>query len=173
MLPLSPPEQQPERSHGSTFPAGGAGDPGPSASSCSSSPSCVWFTNRSGPQLTLAGNVPWAQEWNAAVRRSQTTRKPALVLFTADWCPGCRWFESNTLVRADVRGVMESRYTPIKVDLTRQDSPNQFLARQYTIEAIPTLILYDAGGRELARTHALGPAQLLAWLRSDGRKLQE
>jgi thiol:disulfide interchange protein len=130
----------------------------------------VWFTNRAGPQLTLAGDVPWAQEWNDAVRRSQATRKPALVLFTADWCPGCRWFESNTLVRGDVRGVMESRYTPIKVDLTSQDSPNQFLAQQYKIEAIPTLIRYDANGREVARTHALGPDELMAWLGSDGRK---
>jgi len=174
MLPLSPPEQQPERSPWFNFSGRRRRRSGPvGVVLFVVALACVWFTNRSGPQLTLAGNVPWAQEWNAAVRRSQTTRKPALVLFTADWCPGCRWFESNTLVRADVRGVMESRYTPIKVDLTRQDSPNQFLARQYTIEAIPTLILYDAGGRELARTHALGPAQLLAWLRSDGRKLQE
>jgi thiol:disulfide interchange protein len=91
------------------------------------------------------------------------------VLFTADWCPGCRWFESNTLVRADVRGVMESRYTPIKVDLTGQDSPNQFLARQYKIAAIPTLIRYEADGREIARTHALAPDELLAWLGSDRR----
>ena len=130
----------------------------------------AWVTQRAGPQLTVAGDAPWAQEWNDAVRRSQATRKPALVLFTADWCPGCRWFESNTLVRADVRGVMESRFTPIKVDLTSQDSPNQFLARQYKIAAIPTLIRYDADGREIARTHALGPGELLAWLGSDGRK---
>ena len=128
----------------------------------------VWSANRAGPQLALA-DAPWAQEWNDGVRRSQSTRKPALVLFTADWCPGCRWFESNTLARADVRGVMESRYTPIKVDLTSQESPNQFLARQYKIAAIPTLIRYDADGREIARTHALGQDELLAWLGSDRR----
>jgi thiol:disulfide interchange protein len=131
----------------------------------------AWFMYRPSPQIMLAAeNAPWAQEWNDAVRRSQATRKPALVLYTADWCPGCRWFEGNTLVRADVRGVMESRYTPIKVDLTSRESPNQALARQYQIAAIPTLILYDVDGRELARTHALGPDELLAWLRSDGRK---
>jgi thiol:disulfide interchange protein len=131
-----------------------------------------WFVYRPGPQLALAEDATWSKTWNESVRRSQSTRKPALVLYTADWCPGCRWFESNTLVRADVLSYTQSRYTPIKVDLTSRESPNQSLARQYKIDVIPTLILYDPDGRELARTNALPPEQLLAWLRSDGRKTQ-
>jgi len=132
----------------------------------------AWFMYRPSPQLALAEEAPWSKQWNDSVRHSQATRKPALVLYTADWCPACRWFESNTLVRGDVRTVMQSRYTPIMVDLTKPDSPNQALARQYKIDVIPTLVLYDADGRELARTNALPPDQLLAWLRSDGKSIQ-
>jgi len=132
----------------------------------------AWFVYRPGPTLSLAEDAPWAKNWNESVRRSQTTRQPALVLYTADWCPACRQFEAITLVRADVRNQMQSRYTPIMVDLTRPDSPNQALARQYKIEAIPTLVLYNADGRELARTHALPPEELLTWLASDGRKVR-
>jgi thiol:disulfide interchange protein len=130
----------------------------------------AYFMYRPGPTLTFAAeDAAWSKSWNDSVRRSQSTRKPALVLYTADWCPACRWFESNVLVRGDVRSYMESRYTPIMVDLTRPDSPNQAFARQYKIDVIPTLVLYNADGRELSRTNVLPPEQLLAWLRSDGR----
>ena len=129
----------------------------------------AYFMYRPGPTLSFAEDAAWSKSWNDSVRLSQSTRKPALVLYTADWCPACRWFESNVLVRGDVRGYMESRYTPIMVDLTKPDSPNQAFARQYKIDIIPTLVLYNADGRELSRTNVLPPEQLLAWLRSDGR----
>jgi thiol:disulfide interchange protein len=131
-----------------------------------------WFLYRPGPTIELAEEAAWSTEWNDAVRRSRETNRPALVLFTADWCPACRWFESNALVQPGVRGYMESRFTPIMVDLSRPDTPNQSLARQYNIRGFPTLVMYDRAGREVARTHALPADQLLAWLRSDGRKLQ-
>src|SRR4051812_27416287 len=83
----------------------------------------AWLVYRPGPTLALAEEAAGSRGWNESVRRSQATRKPALVLFTADWCPACREFEGRTLVRNDVRDMMESRYTPIMVDLTRPDSP--------------------------------------------------
>ena len=129
-----------------------------------------WFAHRPGPTLSLAEEATWSQSWNESVRHSRSSGKPALVLFTADWCPDCRDFESRTLSRPDVRDYMESRHTSILVDLTSGDSPNQALARQYGVRAIPTLVLYDKDGRELARTHGLSGEQLLAWLRSGGRR---
>ena len=134
---------------------------------------CAWFALRpAGPALAVADEAAWSKSWNDSVRRSQSSRKPALVLYTADWCPACRWLEANTLVRDDVRAYMESHHTPIKVDLTQPGGANQALARKYNIEVIPTLVLYDADGRELARTNTLPPEQLLAWLRSHGKSLQ-
>src|SRR5688500_10856746 len=80
--------------------------------------------------LTLAEEAACSQAWNDAVRHSLSSGKPALVLFTADWCPGCRWFE-DALAEPKVRSYMNSRFTPIKVDLTQPDSPNETLAKQH------------------------------------------
>src|SRR4051794_1432571 len=53
-----------------------------------------------GPSSAMAG---WGGNWDTAVAQSRSTGKPAVVLFTADWCPACRQFESETLSRADVK----------------------------------------------------------------------
>jgi thiol:disulfide interchange protein len=129
----------------------------------------TYFSQRGGPALALAEEAPWSQGWNDAVRRSRDSGKPALVLYTAGWCPACRWFESNVLVQPDVRATMESRYTPIMVDLTEAGSPNEALARQYKIESLPTLVVYDSGGGEIARAHAMEADELLEWLRRNYR----
>ncbi|MEA2707580.1 MAG: hypothetical protein QOF78_181 [Phycisphaerales bacterium] len=128
-----------------------------------------YFMYRPGPALALADEAAaWSKGWNDSVRRSRDTGKPALVLYTADWCPACRWFESEVLIAPEVKTQMTARYTPIMVDMSRRDSPNHALAKQYKIEALPTLVLYNREGRELARTHALPVEDLVAWLRSDG-----
>ena len=128
------------------------------------------FARRSGPAIALAAEgAAWSQEWNDAVRRSRDSGKPALVLFTADWCPACRWFESNALALPDVRAYAESNYTPITVDLSEPGGPNDALARRFDISALPTLVAYDGDGREVARANTMAGDQLLAWLRKNRR----
>jgi thiol:disulfide interchange protein len=129
-----------------------------------------YFMYRPGPTIGFAAEgAAWSKGWNDSVRRSRDSGKPALVLFTADWCPACRWFESNALTQVDVRSYMQSNYTPIMVDLTQSDSPNQALARQYKIDVIPTLVAFDGNGGEVARSHAMPGNELLAWLRTNYR----
>ena len=130
----------------------------------------VAHLNRSGPAPVLAKDAGWSTDWDDAIRRSGSNDKPVLVLFTADWCPACRSFETKVLARPDVREYLQSRYTLVMIDMSHRDGPNRALGEQYKIEVYPTLILYSrGGGREVARCYGLSAKDLVEWLRSDGR----
>ena len=47
-------------------------------------------------------------DWDAAVQRSHDASQPMVVLFTADWCPGCRMLHGNILSRSDVQEELRS-----------------------------------------------------------------
>jgi thiol:disulfide interchange protein len=58
-----------------------------------------------------------------------------------------------------------SGFAPMKIDLTDQNSPAQVLARDWRIDAIPTLIVLSPEGREVGRvTGVLDAAEFRDWL---------
>jgi thiol:disulfide interchange protein DsbD len=120
-----------------------------------------------GPKSALA-SAGFGDDWDQAVEQSRASGKPALVLFTADWCPACRQLEADGLADADVQRYIREKFTPVMVDLSNRGSPNDERARDCNVRYIPTLILYDASGRECARTGAMPGNMLLMWLESSG-----
>jgi thiol:disulfide interchange protein DsbD len=116
------------------------------------------------PSSLQAGG--WGSDWDQAVAQSRATGKPALVLFTADWCPACKQFESETLSRSDVRAELERNFTLVTVDLTEQSGPNARRVQAFGVQGIPTLIRYGASGKEVARTNGMGAESLMRWLGS-------
>ena len=61
--------------------------------------------------------------------QSKSTGKPALVLFTADWCPPCKQLKSETLSDAKVKVAIAASFTPVVVDLSDRDGPNNRVAQ--------------------------------------------
>src|SRR4051812_38909214 len=81
----------------------------------------VWaFGWNRGPSGAFAR---WMTDWDKAVERSKTSGKPAVVLFTADWCPSCRAFEADALSRGDVKKYLGENHTLLVIDLTSQGGP--------------------------------------------------
>jgi thiol:disulfide interchange protein len=124
-----------------------------------------------GPKDALAAGG-WNNDWNAAIAQSRSTGKPALVLFTADWCPACRQFESQTLADSKVKQYLQDNYTLVTVDLSDRDGPNNNRARDFAVHVIPTLILYNTSGNEIARGYGMPADVLLLWLRSGGTAIK-
>ena len=71
----------------------------------------------------------------------------------------------NTLARSDVQEELRGHYRFVKVDLTSPTPAAQAHAEKLGIHAIPTMIRYDADGREADRTHYLNPQQMIEWLK--------
>jgi thiol:disulfide interchange protein len=121
------------------------------------------------PSSAVAG---WNSDWNKAVAQSRATGKPALVLFTADWCPSCRQFESEVLSRADVKNYLAANCTQVIVDLTDREGENNRRAMEYNVRSIPTVVLFDGSGREVARSNGTPAGPFKSWIESGGQSMR-
>jgi thiol:disulfide interchange protein len=104
--------------------------------------------------------------WDYAVRKSQSSGQPTVVLFSARWCPACQSLHGDVLSRGDVQHELAGHFNFYTVDLTNPSPPVQAHARKLGVSAIPQLIRYDKHGDETDRTNYLDPEQMIAWLKA-------
>lgn len=102
--------------------------------------------------LQTALLVPGGDGYQAAYARADLENKPLLVLVGAEWCPGCRIMERDTIpVLRRSGGLKGVIYTQVDADahpeLTRQ------LLRG---NSIPQLVLYTKAGKFWRRRHLTG-----------------
>jgi len=87
-------------------------------------------------------DVPWASDYESAVKTVKKTRKPLLVVFYADWCGPCKLMEETTLQDPKVTALME-KFVPVRVDLDQRKD----LAQEYMATAIPFTAVVSSEGR--------------------------
>jgi thioredoxin 1 len=81
-------------------------------------------------------------------REVERSPEPTLVMFTTTWCPFCRRFKPKYVEaasRADVRSV-----------IAYIDDWENPLWDEYTIDVVPTLVLFDKGKPVVRRDGVLG-----------------
>jgi thiol-disulfide isomerase/thioredoxin len=77
---------------------------------------------------------------------------PILLDFHAEWCGPCRQ------VRGAVKELIRNGYPVKAIDIDKQGD----VATRYGVDAVPTFVVVDADGRELARTSGVQSAPALA-----------
>ena len=87
-----------------------------------------------------------------ATSAADSTGDPILLDFQATWCGPCQQ------MRPAVDKLVEKGYPVKQIDIDR--SPE--LSNRYNVQAVPTFIVVDARGKELARTKGMMPAAQLA-----------
>lgn len=109
-----------------------------------------------------------------AQARAAKTRKHILLVFGADWCYDCHVLE-KAFHRPDISAVLTPNYEVVDIDIGNGDK-NQDLMVQYGVpmkRGVPALAVLDSGGRllysqkngEFERARALGPEDLLVFLK--------
>ena len=106
--------------------------------------------------LPIPTPPPADDSHDAAVRRSEASGRPLILLFHADWCPPCKLIEKTMLPAIRTRGELGI------IDVDRQPD---LVAYYGPIETVPHMMLYERvrdGWRFRARF--MDAAQIKAWL---------
>ena len=104
--------------------------------------------------------------WTQAVEQARTSGRPAVVLFSANWCPTCQSLSQNVLSRDDIMEELDDHYVFYVVDLTDPSRVEAARSRKFGVRYIPQLIRYDKDGNETARANYLDPRELMDWLKA-------
>jgi hypothetical protein len=114
------------------------------------------------------------QQIAAAQARATKLHKHILLVFGADWCYDCHVLE-KAFHLPDIAAVLNPNYELVNVDIGKGDK-NQDLMNQYDVpmkRGIPAIAVLDSSGKllysqkngEFERARALGPEDLLAFLK--------
>jgi protein disulfide-isomerase len=100
----------------------------------------------------------WTDDYPAAVKQAQAEGKKILLDFTgSDWCVNCFRLDDEVFSKPSFADFARSHYVlvtvdfPIKKELSEKvTKQNMDLQTKYAVVNIPTLILLDAGEKQLA-----------------------
>jgi thiol-disulfide isomerase/thioredoxin len=84
--------------------------------------------------------------------------------FVASWCTPCKWMEETTYNDPTLADYMSKNFIPVKVDI--DDIEGFDLKEKYKVEMLPTIIVFDASGKVMARyNESMGPTKLMTNLK--------
>ncbi len=122
------------------------------------------------PAASDARALPWVErDAQSAFAAARAAGKGVMVDVSAEWCASCEELEA-TFAAAPVFQRLQAHYVPVKIDVTAGTAEDQALQSEYQASTLPTVIFYDADGKEEGRiTKYLAPAEFLATLDSFAR----
>jgi len=106
--------------------------------------------------------IVWETDEAAVLAKATAAGKPVVIDFGAAWCKACKELEEHTFPTAAVRKEA-ARFSAVKVDGTDDEDPNYVaLQAKYKVVGLPTVILLDGTGKEVARFNEFVPADRFA-----------
>lgn len=108
----------------------------------------------------FAAEEGWLTDFEQAKKEAAEKNRPILVDFSgSDWCGWCIKLESEVFSKKEFNDFAKDSLVLLQVDFPRrkeqtdeQKHANETLARRYAVQGLPTVLLLDAEGKELART---------------------
>jgi thioredoxin:protein disulfide reductase len=113
----------------------------------------------------VAEGLNWQADDVQGLEQARAQGRPALIDFYADWCGACKELDEKSWSDPAVRAE-GNRFVAIKLDLTRKSEANANKQAAYRVPGLPTVIFFDASGKEAARFSGFRPAgEVLAAMR--------
>jgi len=81
--------------------------------------------------------------------------RPVMLDFYADWCVSCKEMERYTFPDSGVRAALGDTLL-LQADVTANDSEDQALLQRFGILGPPTIVFFDAAGRERPQYRVVG-----------------
>ena len=112
------------------------------------------------PIAVGTNEIQWLTSLSPALAKAKETGKPIMIDFFATWCPPCKMLDAQTYTDAKVQDRSKD-WIMVRIDVDE----NKALAREYQIASIPTLVLLNPNGKEVAREMGfIPPAEMLAFM---------
>jgi thiol:disulfide interchange protein DsbD len=105
--------------------------------------------------------IRWEPLTVAALDRAIAAKRPAVVEFSAEWCLPCVEMEHTTFTDPTVLEEAK-RFSMLQADVTEASPENDRLLEQFAVLGVPTIIFYDASGREVDRAVGFVSAEKFA-----------
>lgn len=101
----------------------------------------------------------WVTGWSKASGLAATAKKPILADFTgSDWCGWCIKLKQEVFATPEFTAWAKDTVVLLEVDFPRKTkleaalaAENEALAKSSRIEGFPTIVFFDAAGKELGR----------------------
>jgi thiol:disulfide interchange protein DsbD len=90
-----------------------------------------------------------------AVAKASAAGKPVMLDFYADWCVSCIEMEKFTFTNPGVQAEFK-RAVLLQADVTANDDEDQALLKRFGILGPPTIVFFDASGRERPEFRVVG-----------------
>jgi thioredoxin:protein disulfide reductase len=81
--------------------------------------------------------------------------KPVLVDFYADWCTSCVEMDTKVFADQKVQAILNS-FLLVRVDLSNNTADDQALLKEYSVIAPPTVLFFNASGKEVDSRRIIG-----------------
>jgi len=99
----------------------------------------------------VAASTAWPSDPDAALADAKARQRPVFLVFCAAWSGACNELD-RSLAAPSVEGLLAERFVRARVDMTDEEAPKvRELAHRFGIDGLPTLLVFDRSGREVAR----------------------
>ena len=122
--------------------------------------------------VTMANDI-FTTDYDAALKRAQTSGRPMFVLFTgSDWCGWCIKLEGEVFSKDEFIKEATNRWEMVMLDFPSKKPQseelkkrNQELAKKYGVRGYPTVLLVDKNETVIGEGgyHEGGPVKWLEW----------
>lgn len=86
---------------------------------------------------------------------AQNPKAMAMVDLYADWCIACKEFDHKTFADSKVQAALKDVLL-LRIDMTNNSENNRTLMKQLSVTGLPTLIFFNAEGKEIAAQRITG-----------------
>ena len=96
---------------------------------------------------------------------AQNPKSMAMLDLYADWCIACKEFDHKTFADSKVQAALKDVLL-LRIDMTNNSENNRTLMKQLSVTGLPTLIFFNAEGKEIAAQRITGFMESEAFLQT-------
>ena len=94
-------------------------------------------------------------ELKNAIAEASSMRRPVLLDLYADWCISCKVMERSVFPRPEVSSQL-AQFHLVRADVTANNAADKALMNEYGLFGPPSMVFFDAEGRELTEIRVQG-----------------